>query len=334
MKRIGYLYEKICEFDNINLAFKKAAKGKQYQSHVVQFKHNLNKNIRQIQQQLIFRNIPIGNYRFFKVYDPKPRDICAASFPEQILHHAIMNVCEPYLEAFAIDASYASRKKKGSHNALKKAKTLCGKYEWYLKLDIKKYFDSIDHMILIDLLARKFKDEKLLDLFSKIIQSYSIQPGKGLPIGSLISQHLANFYLGPFDHWIKETVCIKGYIRYMDDFLIFNHSQLLLKKQLESIHSYLKSRLDLRIKENSQLNRSKYGIPFLGYRVFSQKILLTPRSRNRFVEKMVLYEKNYLNGIWSAKELVQHMEPLFGFVCKADTHGFRSDILNRFGVWS
>jgi len=253
MIRIGFIYDQIYTYENLCIAFIKAAKGKYQRKDVILFKESFDTNILTIQQQLMDHSPDIGNYIFFKVHDPKPRDICAASFNERILHHAIMNVCEPYLDAFAIYDSYACRKNKGSHKAVQRAKSFCKKFGWYLKMDVKKYFDSIDHLILIDLLARRFKDDDLLDLFSKIFNTYHIQTGKGLPIGNLISQHTANFYLGTFDRWIKETLKIKGYIRYMDDFLVFGTGRHELKETLVKIQHYLKSKLSLDLKKNVQL---------------------------------------------------------------------------------
>jgi len=334
MKRIGLIYSQIYTYENLCMAFMKAAKGKHLRKDVIIFKETFDSNINKLQQQLIEHSPDIGNYIFFKVHDPKPRDICAANFNERILHHAIMNVCEPYLDSFAIYDSYACRKNKGSHRAVKRAKSFCNKYKWYLKMDVKKYFDSIDHLILIELLARRFKDVDLLDLFSKIFNTYHTQTGKGLPIGNLISQHSANFYLGTFDHWIKETLKINGYIRYMDDFLVFGTSRHHLKETLKRIKHYLNNRLSLNLKSNVQLNKTKYGIPFLGYRVFPEKILLNTQSRKRFIDKFKLYENNWLTGKWNTEELVRHVEPLMAFAQKADTHGFRNNIINKFGVWT
>ncbi|QTA80915.1 Putative reverse transcriptase [Desulfonema limicola] len=140
-----------------------------------------------------------------------------------------MNICEPFLESYSIFDSYACRKNKGTRKALSKAQTFARQYKWYLKLDIRKYFNSIDHKIMMNLLSRRFNDRELLHLFDKILQTYHTEPGKGLPIGNLISQHLANFYLGLLDHRIKDDWGIRGYIRYMDDFIIFKNSKENLK---------------------------------------------------------------------------------------------------------
>jgi len=334
MKRAGFLYEKIHTYENLCIAFQKASKGKQLRPEVIEYKQSFDSNINKLRIDLINHTPDVGNYYFFKVYDPKQRDICAACFPERVLHHAIMNICEPILDKYAIEDSYACRNKKGSHAAVQRAKYFCKSNKWYLKLDIKKYFDSIDHLILIDLLARKIKDTYFLDLIFKILDTYHTKKGKGVPIGNLISQHMANFYLGKFDHWIKEDLRIKAYIRYMDDFVIFGHKRIDLKNILEKIIIFLAKNLSLKLKENIQLNRVKYGIPFLGYLVFPEKIKLSSASKKRFINKYRDYEMNCIKEYWTIDEMIRHMEPLLEFTKKANSHGFRTDVINRFGVWS
>lgn len=274
----------------------------------------------------------IGNYSFFKVFDPKERLICAAAFPERVLHHAMMNHCEPVLENFSIFDSYACRKGKGLHKALDRASEFARKSKWHLKLDIRKYFDSIDHDIAMTLLSRRFKDPRLLLLFQKILQSYHTQPGKGVPIGNLISQHLANFYLGVFDHWVKETRRVRCYLRYMDDFILFGQTRDALKAELREIEEFLSIHLSLSLKEPIQLNRCGLGVPFLGFRVFGNRIRLSPGSRKRFVRRFRSYERKFLTGEWSETTLVRHIQPLIAFTQAADATGFRRRIVNRYGV--
>ena len=174
----------------------------------------------------------------------------------------------------------------------------------------------------------------MLDLFEKILKTYHIKSGKGVPIGNLISQHLANFYLGHYDHWIKEQRLIKGYLRYMDDFLLFGETRSFLREELYRTKSFLNNHLALEVKSTLQLNRCEHGIPFLGYQIFPNKILLSPRSKKRFQEKFKAYEYNWIIGQWTMKELVIHMEPLVAFTRVASANGFRKNIIHRFGVSS
>jgi len=331
MKRAGNLYSQIWLYENLCSAFLKAARGKNDRPDVIEFRRNFSFNIRKIQEELRQEQVDIGHYRFFKVRDPKIRQICAAAFPERVLHHAIMNICEPVLDRYAIHDSYACRKGKGPLNALKRARMIIRKYDWFLKLDIRKYFDSIDHFIMMQLLARRIKDDQVLQLFPQILDTYEKKPCKGIPIGNLISQHLANFYLGVFDHWIKEDRRIKGYLRYMDDFVLFGTEKEMLKTELSAIQSFLSEHLALELKP-IQLNRSIKGLPFLGFRVFPEKILLTSAGKRRFVRKFIAYEEKWVNGEWSEETLVQHMEPLIAYTLIADASGFRRSVIQKHGV--
>ncbi len=334
MKRKGNLYHQIATHENLRLAFAKAAKGKRHRAEVIAFCQDFDVNIQKLREQLLSHSPNIGHYRFFQVRDPKHRQICAASFPERVLHHAMMNICEPMMESYSVYDSYACRKNKGSLKALARAREYAWKYGWYLKLDIRKYFDSIDHGILMSLLSRRFKDKELLELFHQIFATYHTQPGKGIPIGNLISQHSANFYLGYFDHWVKEERGIVGYVRYMDDFIVFAHEKARLKTELEQIKYFLEQKLALQLKGNIQLNRCCFGIPFLGFRIYPYDIRLSPKSRQRFIKKFREYEKKYARGRWTEKQLVQHVEPLIGFVRTANSSVFRRNVIQRCWVLS
>jgi retron-type reverse transcriptase len=334
MKRAGILYPRITEPDNLRLAFLKAGKGKQDRAEVIAFRSNLGENLDKIRRQLLEHSPDIGHYRFFEVHDPKKRRICAASFPERVLHHAVMNICEPVLERYSIFDSYACRPGKGIHKALGRAQGFVSCFGWYLKLDIKKYFDSIDHDLLRGLLQKRFKDRELLDLYAKLLDTYRTSPGKGLPIGNLISQHLANFYLGGLDHWVKEELRVKGYLRYMDDFVLFGSDKVELKNNLRRAEEFLASNLALQVKEDRQLNKSVVGLPFLGYRVFPHCVRLSSQSRQRFIKRFRVNERSFLKGAWGARQLVRHMEPLIDFTKAAGSKGFRNGIIAKYGVLS
>lgn len=323
----------IAGLDNLQRAYLKAARGKKHLAEVIGFTSNLAENLERMRLGLVEENVEVGDYRFFTVHDPKLREICAAAFPERVLHHAIMNICEPALEKYAIHHSYACRKDKGSRKALSTAQQYAGQYPFYLKLDIRKYFDSIDHEVLLEHIKRQIKDRKVIDLFATIFATYHTVPGKGLPIGNLVSQHMANFYLGHFDHWIKDDRGVKGYLRYMDDFLVFGNSRQQLKKLLTDIQSFLQQELALELKDNIQLNRCRLGIPFLGYRVYPNRFTLLARSKKRFVEKFVDYEQRYINGDWDEETLADHINPLVEFVRFGDKGGWRRAILDKYGVY-
>lgn len=332
MKRVGNLYARIAEPENLRQAFLKSIRGKRDKPDVIAYTADLNANLDLLREQLLAHRVDAGHYHFFTVYDPKERVICAASFPERVLHHAIINVCEPVLERYAIHDSYACRTGKGMHAAVTRAQSFTAKYPWYLKLDIRQYFASIDHETTMRLLERRFKDEVLLDLIRTILETYSVTPGCGLPIGNLLSQHLANFYLGHLDHWVKETLRAHGYVRYMDDFVLWGDDKAMLKAHLNGIRAFLASELKLELKDNIQLNRCARGVPFLGYRVWPGRITLGPRAGRRFADKLRAFETKWETGEWSETDLARHMEALLSYVRFADTLALRRQMIQRYSI--
>ncbi len=331
MKRTGYLYEKIAAPDNLRIAFVKAAQGKNGRREVVLFRSAFERNILKLHRDFLQKTLNIGNYTFFHVRDPKQRLICAASFPERVIHHAIMNYCEPILDRYAIYDSYACRTGKGVCKAVKRCKTFAEVNKWFLKLDIYKYFASIDQQRLLHMLTGLIKDPHLLDLFQLLLSTYSTTRDKGLPIGNLVSQHLANFYLGCFDHWLKEKRGVKCYLRYMDDFVLFADSKQQLIKELDMLIIFLEHQLSLSLKNDIQLNRCQYGVSFLGFKVFPNTIRLSRRSKQRFKEKLRRYEYLCQQGLWTEQELCDHITPLIEFTKNSNAFAFRQNILQRYG---
>jgi hypothetical protein len=189
VKRENCLVDRIADPDNLRLAFWKAGKSKTGKAEVIEFQNNLDKNLLSLRSELLGGKPAVGNYRYFKVFDPKERLICASAFRERVLHHALMNVCHDSFERFQIYDSYACRIGKGTYAALDRAETFQKRYAWFLKLDVRKYFASISHNILKGMLQRRFKERRLLDIFGAIVDSYEAAPQRGLPIGNLTSQY-------------------------------------------------------------------------------------------------------------------------------------------------
>lgn len=318
----------IYDLDNLFLAYYKARKGKSNNYSVKLFSKNLFDNILHLQEQIRTLNVNIGKYHYFKIYDPKERMICAASFEERIIHHAIINICKPVFERFSIYDSYATREHKGVYSAIDRAKVGIKKYNYVAKLDVRKYFDSISHNVLKDKLLRLFKDKHLLALLFKIIDSYSTSPLKGIPIGNLTSQYFANYYLGFLDHYVKEKLLVPMYIRYMDDMLVFADNKDDLKKYVKEIDNYLKNELKLVLK-TPQIIKTQTNVSFLGYNLSKNKILLNRRSKIRFKTKFNKLSKLYSNGYLNEKLYLSHLLPLLAFVKYAYTKQLRKSILQN-----
>ena len=221
MKRIGNLFEKVVEPENLRLAFWKASRGKRQRPDQREFAGNLAAEVERMRVGLLAGDYPVGDYTRFMIYDSKEREIYAAAFSERVLHHALMNVCEPYFERWLIFDTYACRKDKGQFKAVRRAQGFARQHEWFIKGDVRKFFDSVPHDWLKSLLRRKFKDDQLLAWFERIIDTYETEPGHGLPIGNLTSQYFANCYLDPLDRFVKERLQLKGYVLLSFIFLFF-----------------------------------------------------------------------------------------------------------------
>ncbi len=320
MKRAACLIEKIAAYDNLYLAYYKAKKGKQAKTDVLEYEKDLDHKLKTMQQKLAAGNVDVGNYTYFKIKDPKERVICAASFHERVLHHAIMNICHPYFERQLIYDTYATRPGKGTYAALGRARGFVKKYEFYAKLDVSKHFDNISHCILKEKLARIFKDGVLLSVFSKIIDSYHVTPKMGLPIGNLTSQYFANYYFSCADHFAKEKLKMKAYLRYMDDILIFSSDKALLKTKLQEFSEYVTRELNFVFKPVVSGNTAR-GVVFLGYKLYPSFVRLNRNSKKRFVTKIKQYHYNLEKGIWTQAEYQRHVLPLLAFAKYANSDG-------------
>lgn len=312
----------IANADNLLLAFYKARRGGRHKKATQYFEQNLHTETLRLLEHLNTGCIQVGFYHMFTIYEPKKRVIAACSFPEKVLHHALMNVCHNIFERVQIFDSYASRKGKGIHAALHRARFFARRNQWFLKLDVRHYFDSIDHAILMRQLEKCFGDPILLDVFQQIIQSYEVRPGKGVPIGNLTSQYFSNHYLAGLDHFVKEQLNIKGYVRYMDDLVLWHNNLQTLKRAQSGIQDYLMEKCQLTLKP-AVLQKTSQGLPFLGYLVFPTHNALLMRSKRRFIQKMNRADQNLSNGTWSEREWQQHVFPLLGFTAHAHTFRFR-----------
>jgi len=328
MKRTGNLINNITDLENFQLAFYKAKKGKESKKEVLQYTKHLDANLKKLQKEIVSGKLNVGNYHFFTIYDPKKREICAASFQERVLHHAIMNVCHPVFEKMQIFNSYATRKNKGTYAALQRAEVFQKKNRWFLKLDIRKYFDSIDHEILFALLQRKFKDRELLQLFKQIIGSYETKKGKGLPIGNLTSQYFANYYLSYADRYIQQELKISSYVRYMDDMILWHNDKEKLKQSSREITKFLNEFLALDLK-TKVINSNIHGLSFLGYRLYGNRSTkLNKRSKKRFIEKAKIYSEKLNKNEWTQREYQKHFLPLLSFARYADTYKLRTKMFD------
>ena len=256
MKRYGNLWPQIITFENLYQASRQAQYSKRYSPNILEFNYNLEENLIQLQTELQTQIYQPGPYRTFQIIDPKPRMISAAPYRDRVIHHALCNIIAPIFERTFIGDSYANRVGLGTHKALRRFTHFARSNQYVLQCDIRKYFPSIDHEILKSLIRRKIKCRNTLWLIETIIDNSNPQlpiidhfPGddlltpsqrrRGLPIGNLTSQLSANIYLNSFDHFVKERLKVKKYLRYVDDFAFFSDNHTFLSQIRPAIEDYL-----------------------------------------------------------------------------------------------
>ena len=317
---------KIVSTANLLEAARKASQGKRLKRDVAEFLFSLEDEIFNIQDELGTGSYQPKPYKIFYIYEPKPRRICCSDIRDRVVHHAICNVVGGVFDRRLIADTYACRVDKGTHRAIKKVQVFSRKYPCYLKCDISKFFDSIDHTKLKDLLARLFKDRKLLELLDIII-GHNVPgngDGKGLPIGNLTSQHFANLYLGELDLFVKNVLRVKGYVRYMDDFILFGPAKNQLRQFEERISKFLWENLRLNMNERVKVVAPvSQGISFLGFRVFPATIRIKRQNLIRLRKKMQVASQLQKYGVISENEHANSVRSMLAHIASADTYNLR-----------
>lgn len=286
MKRISGLYEKIISVENLTEAEIKSRKGKKHQYGVKVFDRDRENNIRKLHEMLKNRQYRTSAYTMFTVHEPKERTVFRLPyFPDRIVHHAVMNQLEPIFVSVFTSDTYSCIKGRGIHataRALRRALNDEAGTKYCLKLDVNKFYPSIDHATLKRLLRRKIKDNDLLTLLDEIIDST-----EGIPIGNYLSQYFANFYLTYFDHWLKENRRVKYYFRYCDDLVILSDNKAELHQMLSEIKEYLRVNLKLSVKKNYQVFPvDSRGIDFVGYVFFHTHTRLRKSIKKAFARSI------------------------------------------------
>lgn len=233
-----------------------------------------------------------------------------------------MNICEPVFERWLIDDTFACRKGKGREAAVLRAASFSKRFGWFLKLDIRKYFDSISHHTLQNLLRRRFKDDQLLELLNRIIHSFRGAIGVGLPIGSLTSQHFANFYLGWFDRFAKESLRVRGYVRFMDDMVLWHDDPTVLKMIRSQCEEFLDETLALDVKPMI-LQRTSVGVDFLGCRIWPTHVGLSRRSKRRWQRRVSVLQRAQRLHLISELDLQTRLEAATAFAKGAGANSWR-----------
>lgn len=327
MKSYKNLYEKILEKENYDIAIRNVVKGKCGKSKKKRIKKFILENSENLYPEIVQY---IRNYRHFKhretpIYDGirrKQRTIIVPSVKEQIMHHMIINVLKPAFMKSMYFHSYGSIPKRGSHKAARYIKKWLAKdvkgTKYYLKMDIRKYFDSIPHDILKTKLSKLFRDKQLLNLLFEIIDTTD----KGIPLGFYTSQWFANFYLTELDHYIIEKLHAEHYVRYMDDMVVFGSNKRKLHKIRKAISDFLVSNLGLELKHNWQVCRIMYkgkgrDLDFMGFRFFREKTFVRKSIMLRMTRKARRLSKKKTISVHDARAMLSYL----GWLNATNTYG-------------
>jgi hypothetical protein len=341
------LWEQILRWDNLLLGYRKARRGKRDQDEIRRFGFNLEYELADLRAALMDRSYRPGSFRQFYVQDHrKLRLISAAPFRDRVAQHALMNVVEPRVDALFIADSYASRKGKGVHAAVRRYRQWAQQYPYALKLDIQRYFDSLDHRILKQKLRACVADPNVLWLFDTIIDSSPeplrpspvIHPDDdlvdlmerpiGLPLGNLTSQFFGNLYLNDLDHHVKATLGIAAYLRYVDDLVLLGDSKARLWAWCADIEAFLtRERIGIHPRKKLLVPVNE-GLDVLGYRIYPHTTRLSRDSGYRFRRKLRAFATAYRQGRKTLPSVQQHVAGWLGHARQADSQGLCKSVVS------
>lgn len=293
------LYQEIISSHNILKAWKNFRKNKRSKKSIQEFEFFLESYILSIIESLENKKYTPLPYNTFSVYDPKKRHIHAAQVKDRVVQQSLFQVIEPIFDKYFIYDSYSCRKHKGTLKALNRFRVFIKKESrnntqicWVLKCDIRKFFDSIDHGILKQLLRKHIADRDTLELVDILINSFEKNPSKGLPLGNVISQLFGNIYMHVFDHYIKHTLNVKYYIRYCDDFVFVHREKKYLENLIPRIQHFLQTELCLELHPKKvEIKKVTSGVDFLGWVHFPHHRVLRTATKRRMVRKLAQTQK-------------------------------------------
>lgn len=320
----------IADVHNMALAFTRAAKGKRRRPEVMQFEACLWDKLYELGDEIRTLTVSVGRFTEFCIRDPKLRWIHAPCFRERVLHHAMMAKMGPVLERALVADTYACRVGKGVLAAVERAEAHLRRYPWFVKVDIRSYFDSICQCTLYSHLERRFKDKGLLGLCRRVLTGYSVSPERGLPIGALTSQYFANLYLSSLDRYLLECLKVGGMVRYMDDCVWWVQDVEQAKASLRAVRRFVETTLKLKLHPRAYIQRSTRGLSFLGYRLFPTTRRLSPRRRHRYLRARHAWERAYGLGLIDSQALQRGYEGALATVAHADSRGLRWADLNQY----
>ena len=284
MKTHRNLWDGFVSKDNFDLALARAIRGKKSKPEVARFMKNAADNLERIRVDVAAGRFRTGQYRVFRISDPKPRDIyCLPFAPDRIVHHALVNILGPIWQSVFSRDSYACIPGRGLHDASKRASEFVRRNKYVLQCDILRFYPSIPHENAKRVIRRKIGDKRILAILDGIIDS--IGGGRNLPIGNYISQWLGNLYLNELDTFVKNVLRVRDYLRYSDDFCLFSDDKAQLAEWRDAVREFLDARLLLGFSK-AEIFPARCGLDFVGYRHFPKLVLLRKKTARRIRRRM------------------------------------------------
>lgn len=333
-KTIKNIFYQKLTFEKMYEAYDRAKKNKTDRKEVMAFEYNLEFNLIKLINEIKNDTYYLGEYRCFKVYEPKERVIKALPFRDRVVHQwYVHEFLIPNIVPKFIYDSYACIKFKGTHRAMRRLKSFM--YEarrkygefFVIKMDISKFFYNIDSKILFQIMTKYFKDKALLKLTSTLI--FDAYEQVGIPIGNYTSQYFANIYLNELDYFIKHDLKLKYYLRFMDDFVIIVESKEIAKDVFQKIESFVNNNLKLKLNHKSRIYPSHMGIDFCGYRMFYTHTLVRNRSKNRMKKNIKRWNKSYQNGKLDIKKAEMSLNSWEAHIKHADSYNLHNKYISK-----
>lgn len=341
------VYSQIYDYESLYNSYLEARKNKRYRDDVLQFTDGLEENLIELQNEFIWETYKVGRYRPFFVYEPKKRLVMALQFKDRVAQWNVYRYLNPYYDRLFIDDSYACRKGKGSHAAadrlqywLRQVSRKPGEW-YYLKLDISKYFYRVDHAVLLEILGRRIKDERLMRLLATIInsedQAFGLPAGVapddcpeeewlydvGMPIGNLTSQLFANIYLNELDQHCKHDLHLHYYIRYMDDVIILHNDKRVLHQIKDDIETLLLERLHLNLNSKTAIRPVSLGVDFVGYHIWATHRKLKKSTARRIIRNVKRMSVDLGAGVIDREYFMRRAASYKGILQHCDSYGLR-----------
>ncbi len=323
MKTYKNVWDEFISMDNLIFAAKKAVKSKKNKKQTQKFLKNQEQMLLDLQQMLVRGKYKTSGYNVFTVFEPKQRLIYELPlYPDHIVHHAIVNVLGRYWQNSFIRDSYACIPGRGIHSASRQTVRFVKRNKYVLQCDIKKFYPSVSHDVMMDILRRKIKDRRMLKLLHDIV--YSMPGGTNLPIGNLTSQWLGNVYMNQLDMFVKHVLHCRDYIRYSDDFCLFGNDKKQLRFYSDRISDFIENKLKLRFSK-CVLRPTVSGVSFIGYRHFAKFVLLRRRAVLRIKKRVLKIAANHDRS----ENAIFQLASTKGFLSHANVFNFKQWLLRH-----